>query len=53
MATKDLTIHDLFPILTSEQQVQATESLGRYVALICRIYERSNNLTDMDQHATI
>jgi hypothetical protein len=49
----EVTIHDLYPDLSSEQQAEAVECLSRYIDLVCRIYERNENLTKMDQDATI
>ena len=50
----EITIQDLYPDLSSEQQAEAAECLAQYIALVCRIYERNQkNLTEVDQAATI
>ena len=35
----------LYPELTPEQQREAAYYLGRYLEVICRIHERTKNLT--------
>ncbi len=37
---EDITIQDLYPDLTPEQQEEAEENLVRYLELIKRIYDR-------------
>ena len=49
----EIPISDVYPDLNDEQQAEATERLRRYIDLVCRIYERNENLTRMDQDATI
>lgn len=55
MVTKDeeITLQDLYPNLSAEQQAEAAAHLARYVEVICRIYERNQDLTEVDQAATI
>jgi hypothetical protein len=48
-----INIQDLYPDLTSEEQAEAVACLARYIDLVCRIYERNQNLTELDQNATI
>lgn len=42
---KQLTIADLYPDLTPEQQAEAEFYLNRYIAIVRRIFERTQNLT--------
>ncbi len=50
METKhpEINIRDLYPDLTSEEQAEAAACLARYIDLVCRIYERNQNLTRFD-----
>lgn len=55
---KPVTIEQLYPDLTPEQQQEAAYWLGRYLAVIQRIFERlqrekEQNLTDSNQVGTI
>ena len=49
----EINIQDVYPDLTSEQQVEAAERLASYIDVVCRIYERNQNLTGLDQQTTI
>jgi hypothetical protein len=42
---QEITIQDLYPGLTDEEQAEAAACLARYIDLVCRIYERNQNLT--------
>jgi hypothetical protein len=63
MSTAPVTIGDLFPELTEEQQREAAENLDRYMAVVLRIYERIRHdpeayqrfrtLTDSERYATM
>lgn len=50
---REITIEQLYPDLTSEQQQEAAYWLGRYIAVIKRIHERTQNLTGSDMADTI
>ncbi len=39
---QDITIQDLYPELTPEQQKEAAERLDQYLAIIKRIHERKS-----------
>jgi len=41
----EITIDDLYPDLTSEERAEAAAALARYIDVVCRIYERNQNLT--------
>jgi len=43
----------LYPELGEADQSVAASHLASYVDLVCRIYERNQNLTDVDQAAKI
>jgi hypothetical protein len=45
---EEINIHDLYPDLTSEEQAEAAACLARYIDVVCRIYERNQNLTRLD-----
>jgi hypothetical protein len=49
----EITVKHLYPSLTSEEQLEASESLARYVKVICGIYKKNQNLTGKDQVDTI
>lgn len=40
-----MTIQDLYPELTPEQQQEAEERLMQFISIIKRIYERKHGLT--------
>jgi hypothetical protein len=44
-----VTIQDLYPGLSPEQQQEAAYNLGRYLELVRRIFERPQNLTGQDK----
>jgi len=48
-----LEISGLYPDLSPDEQAESLFRLCRYVDLICRIHERTKNLTALDQDATI
>jgi hypothetical protein len=48
-----ITIQDLYPELTPEQQQEAEYRLKRYIDIIARIYERTQGLTASDGAATL
>jgi len=51
---KKITAADLYPDLTPEDQQQAVYFLSRYLALIERIFQRTQrNLTDSDISITM
>ena len=43
---KQMSIADLYPDLTSDQQKEAEFHLTRYLEVVRRIFERTKNLTD-------
>lgn len=43
---KPITIEDLYPKLTPEQQAEAEYNLFRYLEVVKGIFERSQNLTE-------
>ena len=49
----DITIADLYPDLTPEQQEEAEYYLTRYLDLVRRIYERNLNLTESGDEPTM
>jgi len=44
-----ITVADLYPDLSVEQQQEAAYYLSRYVELVRRVLERSQNLTKKDE----
>ncbi len=42
---REITIQDLYPQFTPEQQAEAEYRLDRFLDLIVRIYERKHRLT--------
>jgi hypothetical protein len=48
-----ITIQDLYPELTPEQQQEAEYRLKQYIDIIVRIYERTRGLTTADGTATL
>jgi hypothetical protein len=48
-----VTIQDLYPGLTPEQQEEAEYRLRRYIDIIARIYERTRGLTTSDRAAKL
>lgn len=49
----EVTIEQVYPELTPEQQQEAAYWLGRYLDVVQRIYERTQNLTGSDKADTI
>ena len=50
---QEISIGDLYPNLTSEQQAEAADCLAGYIDVVCRIYKRNQNLTGFDLKTTI
>ena len=50
---RPITIQDLYPELTPEQQQEAEYRLKRYIDIIARIYERTRGLTTAARVATL
>ena len=48
-----ITIQDLYPELSPEQQAEAAYYLGRYLEIVRGIFERTQNLTGQDEHSTM
>jgi hypothetical protein len=48
-----ITIQDLYPEFTPEQQQEAEYRLKQYIDIIARIYERTRGLTTADRTATL
>lgn len=53
MNEQDITIAELYPDLTREQQEEASYYMARYLAVVQRIFERVNNLTDSGEGPTM
>ena len=49
----EITIQDLYPELSPEQQAEAAYYLDCYIEVVRGIFERVENLTDPDQTPTI
>lgn len=49
----EITIQDLYPELSPEQQAEAVYYLDRYIEVVRGIFERVENLTDPDQPPTM
>lgn len=45
-----MTIQDLYPELTPEQQQEAEERLMQFISVIKRIYERTHGLTPITRN---
>lgn len=50
---QNITIAELYPELTKEQQEEAAYYLARYLDIVQGIFERVNNLTDSGQGLTM
>lgn len=48
-----ITIQDLYPELSPEQQHEASYNFGRYLEIVRRIFERTQNLTSQDKLSTM
>ena len=48
-----ITIQDLYPDLSPEQQQEAAYYLGRYLEIVRGIFERTQNLTGQDKPSTM
>jgi hypothetical protein len=48
-----ITVQDLYPELSPEQQQEAAYYLGRYVEVVRGIFERTRNLTDQGTPPTM
>ena len=48
-----ITIQDLYPDLSPEQQQEAAYYLGRYLELVRRVFERTQNLTGQTKLSTM
>jgi hypothetical protein len=48
-----ITIQDLYPELSPEQQQEAAYYLGRYLEIVRGIFERMQNLTDQSKLSTM
>ena len=44
----EINVRDLYPDLTDEERAEAAAFLARYIDVVCRIYERTQNLTRSD-----
>lgn len=51
--SEEITIQDLYPDLTPEQQEEAEYYLKRYMDIIWHIYERTRGLTASSKAATL
>lgn len=50
---QNITITELYPELTREQQEEAAYYMARYLSVVQRIFERVNNLTDSGEGPTM
>lgn len=50
---QNITTAELYPELTKEQQEEAAYYMARYLAVVQRIFERVNNLTESGEEPTM